>query len=306
MQRDACPQARGKKAQEGRSRRAVETEAGMSKPAATRLDWLSFTIEIPPGGRGVAGRQLPDDVNRFMVSVFGPAMDMGECKPEHGRFPYHLSTSGNGIRVFWTLGTFELLVEIEGHGCERLEAAGELRRIVATVIDDLTRVDIATDIETDTDPRAFVDARTNKRHKSHETSVSGTGITCYIGSRHSDRFARVYRYAPPHPRADRLRVEMVYRGHQAIALARTWLECGNDETAARAGNQYGWSHDDWTPKSGEKIQAWRPDRKTHKKLLWFYTQIKPAVRAMLAQGLLTPDELIEALLGPSQSQEDPI
>lgn len=278
----------------------------MSKPAATRLDWLSFTIEIPPGGRGVAGRQLPDDVNRFMVSAFGPAMDMGECKPEHGRFPYRLSTSGNGVRVFWNIGTFELLVEIEGHGCERLEAAGELRRIVATVIDDLTRVDIATDIETDTDPRAFVDARTNKRHKSHETSVSGTGITCYIGSRHSDRFARVYRYAPPHPRADRLRVEMVYRGHQAITLARTWLECGNEETAARAGNQYGWSHDDWTPKSGAKIDAWRPDRKTHRKLLWFHTQIKPAVRAMLAQGLLTPDELTEALLGPSQSQDDPI
>lgn len=277
----------------------------MSKPTATRLDWLSFTIEIPPGGRGVAGRQLPDDVNRFMVSVFGPAMDMGECKPEHGRFPYHLSTSGNGIRVFWTLGTFELLVEIEGHGCERLEAAGELRRIVATVIDDLTRVDIATDIETETDPRDFVAVRSNQRHKSHETSVSSTGITCYIGSRHSDRFARVYRYAPPHPRADRLRVEMVYRGRQAIALARTWLEVGNEETAARAGNQYGWQHDDWTPHSEEKIDAWRPDRKTHKKLLWFHTQIKPAVRAMLAQGLLSPDELIEALLGPLKGQQRP-
>lgn len=278
----------------------------MSKPTVTRLDWVSFTINIPEGQRGVAGRQRPEDVNRFMIARFGPALDMGECLPEHGRFPYALSTSGNGIRVFWNLGTFELLVEIEGHGCERLEAAGELRRIVATVIDDLTRVDIATDIETETDPRDFVAQRTNQRHKSHETAVSGTGITCYIGSRKSDRYARVYRYAHPHPRADRLRVEMVYRGQQAITLARTWLEFGNDETAARAGNQYGWSHQDWQPHSQEKITAWRPDRKTHKKLLWFHSQIKPAIRQMLAEGLLTPDELIAALLGPSESKKTAI
>jgi len=275
----------------------------VTTPTATRLDWISFTINIPEGQRGPAGRQLPDDVNRFMIARFGPSFDMGECKPEHGRFPYRLSTSGNGIRVFWNLGTFELLVEIEGHGCERLEAAGELQRIVAMVIDDLTRVDIATDIKTETDPREFVADRSNQRHKSHETAVSTTGITCYVGSRHSDRFARVYRYARPHPRSDRLRVEMVYRGQQAVAIGRTWLECGNDETAARAGNQYGWSHPDWTPKSKEKIDAWRPDRKTHKKTLWFHSQIVPAVRKMIREGLLTPQEVTTALLGPSEGQK---
>lgn len=277
----------------------------MSKPTATRLDWLSFTVQVlPEDVRDDSVRTAKDIAHRISQS-FGGALSIEYPNIGQGRFPYKFSSSGDGFKAFWTPQSTEVLIEIEGYGCERLEAAGLMKQVVGLALESLTRVDIATDIETETDPRDFVAVRSNQRHKSHETSVSSTGITCYIGSRHSDRFARVYRYAAPHPRADRLRVEMVYRGPQAVALARTWLEEGNEETAARAGNQYGWQHDDWTPHSEEKIDAWRPDRKTHKKVLWFHSQIKPAVRRMLAEGLLTREELIEALLGPSEGQERP-
>lgn len=277
----------------------------MSKPTATRLDWLSFTVHVLPEDVRDDSIRTAKDITHRINQSFGAALRIDAPNIEQGRFPYRFSSSGDGFRVFWSPQSTEVLVEVEGHGCERLEASGMMQQVVRLALDTLTRVDIATDILTETDPRDFVAVRSNQRHKSHETSVSSTGITCYIGSRHSDRFARVYRYAAPHPRADRLRVEMVYRGRQAVALARTWLEVGNEETAARAGNQYGWQHDDWTPHSEEKIDAWRPDRKTHKKLLWFHNQIKPAVRRMLAEGLLSPDELIEALLGPLEGQQRP-
>jgi hypothetical protein len=247
----------------------------------------------------MAAREVLHVVNQSFAGV----LTLPDPHVSHGRFPYQFSTEGEGFRVFWSPGKDEILIEIEGTGCQKLEQAGRMRDVVELALDRLTRVDIATDIVTDTDPMDFTDQRTNKRHKSHETSVTSTGRTSYVGSRRSDRYARVYRYEPPHPRSDRLRVECVYRGEQAKALARTWLECGNDETAARAGNQYGWSHPDWTPHSEEKIEAWRPDRKTHSRLHWYKTQVKPAIRAMVVAGHLPPSELLADLLGASECQQ---
>lgn len=260
---------------------------------ATRLDWLSFTLEVNTEWGDHPTQWLPEEVLRYVNNRTGLKIAPKTFVPERGRWPYDVSAVDRGIRVFWTPGSLEVLIEISGEGCERLNDSGKLEALVGGVIDQVSRIDIATDIQTDTDPRDFVAERTNKRHKSHETSVSSTGITCYVGSRRSDRFARVYRYSAPHPRSSLLRIEQVYRGQQARALGRTWLEHGNDETAARAGNQYGWAHLDWTPKSSEKVTAWRPDRTTHKQMHWYQTQVLPALRKMVLAGHLTPEQLLE-------------
>lgn len=275
-------------------------------PTTTRLDWLSFTLEVNPflteGVAVLAAHELVKQVNRELDDL----LTLTTPSVSSGRYPYKFSTEGVGFRVFWSPGQAEVLVEIEGSGCEALEQAGTMRRVVELALDRLTRVDIATDILTETSPQEFTEQRTNKRQKSHEIAVSSTGTTVYIGSRKSDRYCRVYRYAPPHPRADRLRVECVYRGHQASTLARTWLDEGNDETAARAGNQYGWSHPDWEPHSEEKIKAWRPDRKTHNRMHWYKSQCVPAIRGMVAGGHLPPETLIRDLLPLPESQLEPI
>lgn len=260
---------------------------------STRLDWLSFVLEIDTSDPSRPKRGLPTELRDYAQSVLGSAVEMPSPLPERGRFPYSMSTSGGGMRLFWTPGTYEILVEISGEGCERLHEAGRLKAIVESHLRRITRADLATDILTKTTPEEFTDQRSNRRHKSYEKSDSPTGKTVYIGSRKSDRYVRVYRYAEPHPRSDRLRVECVYRGHQAIALCTTWLEHGDDETAARAGNQYGWQHPDWTPKSEEKIPAWRPDRKTHNRMHWYHSQVVPALRGLIAQGHLTPEQLVQ-------------
>lgn len=270
---------------------------------STRLDWLSFTLEVNPflteGISVVAASELVRQINRELDG----ALQLERPSVSHGRFPYKFATDGDGWRVFWSPGQTEVLVEISGTGCERLHKDHQLRPLVKSTLDRITRVDIATDILTETAPQDFTAQRSNKRHKSYEIAVSSTGETVYIGSRRSDRYCRVYRYAKPHPRSDRLRVECVYRGNQAITLARTWLEVGDDETAARAGNQYGWLHPDWEPHSEEKIPSWRPDRKTHGRMNWYKTQVKPAVRGLVAGGLLSPAELLDDLLTLSETQE---
>ena len=261
--------------------------------STTRLDWLSFTASVPVEQSKTLGLWFPGDMADYVRDRWGEAFDMGEVVPERGRYPYRASTSGNGIKLYWTQGSLDFLVEVTGDGCARLESAGQMSAIVRENIDNLTRVDIATDIVTNTNPIDFAEQRTNKRHRSHETAVTPTGTTYYVGSRRSDRFARVYRYAEPHPRSDRLRVECVFRSHQAVALARTWLEHGNDETAARVGNQYGWAHKDWTLRTSEKIPAWRPDRKTHNTMHWYKSQVVPALRKLVRAGLLSQEQLIE-------------
>jgi hypothetical protein len=259
---------------------------------ATRLDWLSFTLQVDTEYGDHPKKWLPEEVLHYVNNRTGLKIAPKTFVPERGRWPYDVSAVDRGIRVFWTPGSLEVLIEISGEGCERLNDSGKLEALVGGVIDRISRIDIATDIQTKTDPRDFVAERTNKRHKSHETSVSTTGITCYVGSRRSDRFARVYRYSAPHPRAALLRIEQVYRGQQARALGRTWLEHGNEETAARAGNQYGWAHPDWAPKSEERVKAWRPDRASHKRMHWYETQVLPALRKMVLEGHLTPEQLM--------------
>lgn len=243
------------------------------------------------------------EIYKQCADSFRGVLTMAGPNVGHGRYPYRHSSDGEGFKIFWSPGQTEVLIEISGEGCEKLHKAGKLKPVVYAALERLTRVDIATDILTEVQPAEFVAQRSNKRHKSHESTTTSTGKTEYIGSRKSDRYCRVYRYAKPHPRADYLRVECVYRGPQAVALARTWLEVGDDETAARAGNQYGWQHPDWEPKSREKIQAWRPDRKTHKRLMWYKTQVVPAVRGMVATGHLSPEELLIDLLDLSEGQK---
>lgn len=184
----------------------------------------------------------------MIYEMFGLVLK-ADVKP--GRQWQHTRLDGDNITLFYGSKDLVMTLEISGKGCEELHNAGRLVDVVrkAQQSGTITRVDVAVDMLTDVDPREFVEARTVKRQKSSEIAVSSTGVTCYIGSRKGDRYARVYRYAPPHPRADLLRCEMVFRKKQAAIVAAEWIEHGDTETAARAGNIYGWQHEAFTPKA---------------------------------------------------------
>ncbi len=257
----------------------------------SRIDWISFTMplvssESSPEYRALAAEARIDELTEGVLSVDSDNL-------QTGRPPYGWSISGAGIRVFFGLSG-DALVEVSGEGCELLHAVDMIRIVIAAFKTRITRIDHATDIETDTTPAAFVETvRRKPKTKSH--IISETGETVYIGSMKSPRYARVYRYAPPHPRAAWLRCEHVFRHHDALEFAKLWLEFGDDKMAASCGVTFGWQHPDWTPDSNLKIKAWRPERKGNKVQSWLTKQVGPAISKALQENRLTTQELARIL-----------
>ncbi len=112
-----------------------------------------------------------------------------------------------------------ILIQFSGSGCAWLEDQGILAAVASAWIDRIGRVDFAFDHATDLEPELAFATETR-------TSIlrSNTGTTVYSGSIKSDRYMRCYRYNPPHPRADRLRFEFVFKSKaQARTALETWL-----------------------------------------------------------------------------------
>lgn len=115
---------------------------------------------------------------------------------------------------------------------------------------------------------------------------SESGETCYLGSQKSNRYARVYRYHPPHPRAAFLRCEMVCRDQDAKDTANAILHHGLRNTAAALGGVFGWTHSDWTltPPTDLELAAYRADRHGGKTEYWLHAQVIPALRKLKREG----------------------
>jgi hypothetical protein len=218
------------------------------------------------------------------------------CVVAHARFPYEIGIKSEKGGVFIMAGrqSDHLLTEISGRGCEALFEAQTDLMIVEDVISRLTRIDLAVDIQTETEPVVFCMAH-SKRMRTFSLSRSDTGTTVYIGSRKSKRYVRVYRYSIPHPRHELLRIEFVARKEQAKALGGVVVDQGYDQAAARLGATYGFDHPDWKPSGVEKIPAWSPERRHGSSIRWVHTQVIPALKRMIKDGLITQDEVIEAI-----------
>ena len=180
-----------------------------------------------------------------------------------------------------------MLFQLSGRGCDALRNVALSRRFVREVALLLSRFDYAVDIRTKTTPRAFVNVRWHKNFRTLSYIRSDSGETAYVGSTKSDRFVRVYRYREPHPRADLLRIEFVFRRAHARAAAELYCEQENDaKFLAKLGNTYGWKHPDWTPgiQTDERISAPTVDRHTEDTIAWLYKQVAPAMRRVMASG----------------------
>lgn len=210
--------------------------------------------------------------------------------PRQGRAPYNASMqrSDNGVMIFANQRIDNALVELGGIGCDALGGVENELLLVQEVADRLTRIDIAVDILTEVRPDEFALQRDEGRFKAWSESVSSTGHTVYVGSRHSDRYARVYRYNPPHPRAAFLRVEMVLKAEQAREGARRLADIGLPAVVAQLGNTFGWSHSCWTPSedTAETLAAWRPERRSGRTVSWLYSQVLPAMQRLHREGVI--------------------
>lgn len=259
----------------------------------THIDWISFSVLIPER----ADRTERETINDVGSALFDLADDMDVLlgmdrgmKFGAGRKPYSGSVilTETGATIFYNPKLNHALVEIPGSACERYIDAGYLDFILQSARHRVTRLDVAVDMETETRPEAFTAIRSHDRMRNGSVWKEDSGETVYVGSYKSDRFARVYRYNPPHERSHLLRSEFVMRGGYAKLAAQEIIEKGLSWYSAALGNAFGWAHKDWKPEkaTSEKPTTYRSDRPEGKTLFWLADTIAPLLARLHNEGVL--------------------
>lgn len=218
-----------------------------------------------------------------------------------GRAPYSfaLARADGGVRIFGGGPQTGVLYELSGRACEGLRSAAAAASFLAPIVDRITRMDYAIDIRADTRPSVFANARSHGGFRSISFIQSSTGETVYIGSPKSDRFCRVYRYNPPHPRSALIRIEFVFRRRLAKDAARALLVASSEPFfVAQLGNTYGFTHPIWSPgeRTDERVKASILTRADEDTVSWLYKQVAPAVRRLLAQEALDLADWLEYIM----------
>lgn len=263
----------------------------------THIDWLTFTIPM------VYQSEEEDDYenaiqagllylfpSNLVADVFGGAW----THEKRSRAPYKDTwmDAEAGISVYASPNLSHAAVEISGAGCERIIKGAGFSDLLLGCHERTTRIDIATDIETSTLPSEFVFFTSHERMRASGFQKSETGETHYVGSKKSDRYARVYRYFPPHPRSNLLRVEHVFRRDYAKAVAKSLLGAEIERVAAAAGEAFGWSHVDWQPSAAEEvdISIVATERRQGSTVRWLLTSCAPAFKRLVADGTIRDAE----------------
>ena len=266
----------------------------------TKIDWYSFSFEVPPMGPDwTPFEQAYAGLCVILSHVPLSTIDMQDWEPVgFGRAPYTEGWTVKGSHV--TIWTNPLLnhatFEATGQGCDWLRNWAVMEEIIRDTAHRATRMDIAVDIQTDTTPEAFVAAGVTGRMQTRAHLVSASGETVYVGSQKSDRFARVYRYAPPHPRSDKLRIEHVFRKEHAKDMAARWTLAGAEACKSACFDAYRWGHTTWSETgTADPLQRRKVSdaRSTAGTIRWLIQQAAPAFQRLAQEGALgDPEEFI--------------
>ncbi len=192
--------------------------------AVAFIDWISYTrandeklLEYPSEFAGLA-RKVLWEWQRFNEGETTPPQETTQVKPNRP-FQYARMDIRTKSRIEWGGGSDRALISFSGEGCKCLRQSRKTQAVLSATVSDISRLDLSADIRTATTPFEFCGKRAKEKHKNGALMYSDEGQTQYVGSWSSDRFARVYRYNPPHERADFLRCEHVFKGKQAKILA---------------------------------------------------------------------------------------
>ncbi len=272
----------------------------------THIDWLTFTMPMIYGedsneayALAIQAGFMDMFTQELVCSVFGGSWTKGE----RSRAPYKDTwmDQHNGISLYASPNLTHCCIEISGSGCERIIEAGKMQELLVGCAQRITRIDIASDIETSIQPVDFVSEVSHERMRANGTQNSSTGQTCYVGSKKSDRYARVYRYTEPHPRAHLLRVEHVFRRKYAKKVAAEIISASLDGVAAAAGLAFGWKHSVWQPDNNQDadISLIFERGDTGKTVFWLIHSCASAFKRLCADGTIRdPQQFINTYFLP--------
>jgi DNA relaxase NicK len=268
----------------------------------TRLDWLSFTLPIDYEPHDAAQAQwfcraaLTDIGSNLKDLIFAnPNWEYGA-----GRAPYKygFSSPNHDIMMYVGSNTSTVLYELSGRFWERCTDLDVVKDLLLPIKDNVTRIDVSTDMETKTRPTDFANSRTKGNSLSVGYLKSPDGETVYLGSMKSDRYARIYRYEHPHPRSDLLRFEVVYRRDFSKSLAEAILQAAHWSDLAQAVERpYKFAHPDW--KIGEqsdlRVELARTTREEDTTVIWLYKTCAPSLARLVAAGAVDRAHFMEHL-----------
>lgn len=264
----------------------------------THIDWLTFTLTLRYEGEGVEAyaHALRNGIVDTFGGVCADRVFAGDWQAkERSRAPYqHAYTLEEaGISIFASPTLTHFCVEVSGQGCERLIELGAMNEVLTAIHERCTRIDIACDIETEVRPTEFIAQMRHERMRSSGYQKSNTGETCYVGSQKSDRYARVYRYNAPHPRAHLLRVEHVFRRENAKAVAFQCRDMDMEQIAAAAGKAFGWDHNVWDAFSDfvPDISPVKERGRSGATIYWLVNSAAPAFKKLVQTGAIANPEV---------------
>jgi hypothetical protein len=259
----------------------------------SKIDWVSFVLKLDQTVEG-GGRELARDMMIVAKTAFPDdlqdALFDQPFEPVKGRAPYSMCMrrSDHNVSIYFGGKQAHILFEVTGGGCEALSRHSQLLPLVELVRPFISRLDVAVDMPVSTLPHTFTASGYSDRFKSTSNMVSDTGETVYIGSRDSERYARVYRYNPPHPRSAWLRCEFCLKHENAKAAAALLPEIGLLELVARLGNTFGWRHPAWQPDKATEslLSGWTPERRHGATVRWLLTSVFPAMAKLVKDGTI--------------------
>lgn len=258
-----------------------------------KIDYVSYTFKREIKGSMEGLTASPLSILRSYIPNYIDTS--GEVKIAPMRYGFDAGYNIDNHTFIWCNRQGLFLVEHTGAGCDILEAKGELMPLILTQADNCTRIDIATDILTDTRPSDFANQRTSTKTTAIGYQKSDSGETVYVGSRKSDRTCKVYRYDGKHPRAAFLRIEYTYKGKNAAIIANKLKSVSIEEIAVVSGNRYKWQHDCFkspTIDPALEIEAYRPERRQGKTVTWLYSQVIASIVRMSKEGHLDLEDYI--------------
>lgn len=210
--------------------------------------------------------------------AFGSPLDYQIVRPR-APYSYARRSMDNTRTLFVHPLSAHFTFEASGQACAQVGA--NMPVLLRDYAPFLSRVDIAVDMETNVTPLTFDQACNPARINTRSRLSSSTGETVYVGSRSSERFARVYRYNAPHPRSHLLRAEFQLKGDYARSVGEMVGDgMALNGIAASLGETFGFQHECWKPDSAPTPLKVNTHAQSGNTVYWLTNTIAPLLRRL--------------------------
>lgn len=264
------------------------------------VDWLSFTVPVQATEYEQALYERAIDGLRLANSPFAEFLLSLERKSAAARRPYGIAWKMEHNTLFTAVNCPHALVEVSGQRLADLRGQSLLDGLLASMKDRVTRVDIALDILGVT-PDEIIEAGYSGKFRTHSRIKSDKGVTCYVGSQKSERYCRVYRYAPPHPRANLCRIEQVFKGDYATIITEAIINDGLTNAGLSGLESFQFKHERVPRSSGDVLATVSVVKSDQNTLRWLLVQVAPAFKRLVENGTIeNPEEWLRENLIPER------